>query len=203
MSLSCHPARAKRVSLSSRTRSVSGSGVRIVWAAVAIIGLVACEREERRFSEMPPTATPTMMTVVSELQPGSAIVRTKIEEPYGDNAWAVSEGQRLFNQMNCSGCHANGGGAIGPALMDDEWIYGSAPQQIFASIAEGRPNGMPAWEYALSSQQIWELVAYVRSLSGLEPKGARSGRSDHMMVRPVPAQTPNAKPRTTVTPKSP
>ena len=165
--------------------------------------LVACEREERRFSEMPPTATPSMMTVVSDLQPGSAVIRTKIEEPYGDNAWAVAEGQRLFSQMNCSGCHANGGGGMGPPLMDDEWIYGSSPQQIFASIAQGRPNGMPAWEYSLSNQQIWELVAFIRSLSGLEPKGARPARSDHMMVSPAPQQTPNAKPRTTVVPRSP
>jgi len=190
--------------MSFRTRSVSGSTVRYAWLAVAGLAILACEREERRFSEMPPTATPSMMTVVSDLQPGSAVIRTQIEEPYGDNAWAVSEGQRLFSQMNCAGCHAaGGGGAIGPALTDDEWSYGSAPQQIFASIAQGRPNGMPAWEYALSNQQIWELVAYVRSLSGLEPKGARSGRSDHMEVRPAPMQTPNATPRTTVVPKSP
>jgi cytochrome c oxidase cbb3-type subunit 3 len=194
MKVDCHPARALRV---------SGSWMGFAGLAMAGMTLLACEREERRFSEMPPTATPSMMTVVSYLQPGSAVIRTQIEEPYGDNAWAVSEGQRLFNQMNCSGCHASGGGAIGPALMDDEWIYGSAPQQIFASIAQGRPNGMPAWEYALSNQQIWELVAYVRSLSGLEPKGARSGRSDHMAVSPAPMQTPNAKPRTTVVPKSP
>ena len=177
--------------------------MRRICLVLAAGALVACEREERRFSEMPPTATPSMMTVVSDLQPGSAVIRTKIEEPYGDNAWAVSEGQRLFNQMNCSGCHSHGGGGMGPPLMDDEWIYGSAPQQIFASIAQGRPNGMPAWEYSLSNQQIWELVAFVRSLSALEPKGARAGRDDHMAVSPAPQQTPNAKPRTTVVPRSP
>ena len=42
--------------------------------------------------------------------------------------------------------------------MDEEWIYGSEPEQIFATIAEGRPNGMPAWKYTLSTQQIWQLV---------------------------------------------
>jgi len=49
--------------------------------------------------------------------------------------------------------------------MDDEWIYGSDPQQIFATIAEGSANGMPAWKYRLTTDQIWQLVAYVRSLS--------------------------------------
>lgn len=86
---------------------------------------------------------------------------------------------------------------MGPALMDDEWIYGSLPNQIFASIAEGRPNGMPSWRYRLTNDQIWKLVAYVRSLSGLTPKGARPARDDHMMVKPAPNQTPNAKPKNT------
>ena len=80
--------------------------------------------------------------------------------------------------------------------MDDEWIYGSDPEQVFATIAEGRPNGMPTFKYRLSNQQIWQLTAYVRSLSGLLPKGARSGRTDHMQVKPAEMQTPNAKPKT-------
>ena len=166
-----------------------------------LVAASACERENRQFSANPPTATPTNTAIlVSALQPGPGIIEPKIEAPYDDNAWAVSEGKNLFNSMNCSGCHFQGGGGIGPALMDEEWIYGSEPQQIFASIADGRPNGMPAWKYTLSTQQIWELVSYVRSLSGLNPKGARSGRDDHMMRKPPEASTPNAKPKMASTP---
>ena len=29
--------------------------------------------------------------------------------------------------------------------MDDKWIYGYEPEQIFATISQGRPNGMPAF----------------------------------------------------------
>ena len=170
--------------------------------ALALLALgLACEREKRDFSATPPTATPTSTAiVVSALQPGPAIVEPRIEAPYDDNAWAVSEGKNLFNSMNCSGCHFQGGGGIGPALMDDEWIYGSEPQQIFASIADGRPNGMPAWKYTLSTQQIREIVSYIRSLSGLNPKGARSGRDDHMERKQPEASTPNAKPKMASTP---
>ncbi len=128
------------------------------------------------------------------LRPGPDFPADTIRGPYDDNAYATSEGQLLFEQMNCSGCHANGGGGMGPPLMDDEWIYGSRPDQIFASIAEGRPNGMPSWKSRLNDQQIWQLVAYVRSLSGLTPKGARPTRDDHMMVKPAPVQTPAATP---------
>src|SRR5690242_5054921 len=175
---------------------IGGRSSLIAFMTGVALLLISCERENRRFSENPPTAAPTATAlVVSQLQPGPAVVDPKVEAPYDDNANAVSEGKMLFNSMNCSGCHFQGGGGIGPALMDDEWIYGSDPDQIFSSIADGRPNGMPAWKYKLGTQQIWELVSYVRSLSSLNPKGARGGRDDHMMVKPPEASTPNAKPK--------
>jgi cytochrome c oxidase cbb3-type subunit III len=159
--------------------------------------LAGCEREQRRFQDSPRAPTPAgSPLLVSTLQPGPAVITPQVEAPYDDNAYSVSEGKTLYNSMNCAGCHFQGGGGIGPALMDNEWIYGSEPQQVYASIAEGRPNGMPAWKYMLNSQQTWQLVSYVRSLSALNPKGARGGRDDHMMRKPPEASTPNARPRT-------
>ena len=155
--------------------------------------LAACERENRRYDESP---REPINVRVSELQPGPTMMVAKGEEGvYDENAWGTTEGKRLFAWMNCSGCHSNGGGGMGPALMDDLWLYGSQPEQIYLSIVEGRPNGMPSFRDRLTPQQVWQLVAYVRSLSGLTPKGARSPRDDHMMVKPAEAQTPNAKPR--------
>jgi cytochrome c oxidase cbb3-type subunit 3 len=161
---------------------------------LALVTLGACEREERRLNSQQPKGPEQMVSTVS-LQPGPNAVSDTSEGPYDDNAHGTTEGQMLFEQMNCSGCHANGGGGMGPALMDDQWLYGSRPDQIFATIAEGRPNGMPTWKYRLNNQQIWQLVAYVRSLSGLTPKGARPSREDHMTVKPAPSQTPKAKPK--------
>jgi cytochrome c oxidase cbb3-type subunit 3 len=160
-------------------------------AVVALMLATACEREQRELDDQ--RKPPTQFVTQVALQPGPNMVSDTIEGPYDDNAYATSEGQILFNQMNCSGCHSHGGGGMGPPLMDDEWIYGSLPQQIFASIAEGRANGMPSWKYRLTNEQIWQLVAYVRSLSGLTPKSPRPGRDDHMVVTPSPNQTPNAK----------
>lgn len=157
--------------------------------------LAACEREARRLNQQPPPGPPVTFVSQSPLQPGPTLVADTAEGEFDDNAYNTGEGQTLYNQMNCSGCHSNGGGNMGPALMDDEWLYGSKPNQIFASIAEGRANGMPSWKYRLTNTQIWQLVAYVRSLSGLTPKGARPARSDHMMVSSPPNQTPNAKPK--------
>jgi len=69
---------------------------------------------------------------------------------------------------------------MGPALMDDEWRYGSRIDQIATSIAEGRPNGMPAWRRKLTQGQIWSLAAYVRTLSGLPSKDSVSSRAESM-----------------------
>jgi cytochrome c oxidase cbb3-type subunit 3 len=102
---------------------------------------------------------------------------------YEKNAWAVAEGKRLYGWYNCVGCHAQGGGAIGPPLMDDEWIYGSDPANIFATIVEGRPNGMPSFRGRIPDNQVWELVAYVRALSGQVAKDVAPGRDDDMSGR--------------------
>jgi cytochrome c oxidase cbb3-type subunit 3 len=64
--------------------------------------------------------------------------------PYDENAYAVNQGKRLYRWYNCNGCHANGGGGIGPALMDAEWRYGSDPAQHLRQHRAG-----PAQRHAL------------------------------------------------------
>jgi cytochrome c oxidase cbb3-type subunit 3 len=114
----------------------------------------------------------------------------------------MSEGKRLFSQMNCTGCHANGGGgAIGPALTDDKWIYGSEPDHIFATIVEGRPNGMPAFHGKLPDYEVWQIAAYVRSLSGNVSKDAAPGRNDDMQIGKPENSKKEEKPRNLAAPK--
>lgn len=96
------------------------------------------------------------------------------------NAHAVAEGKLLFRWFNCAGCHAQGGGGMGVALMDKEWRYGSEPDSIFATIMDGRPNGMPAFRGRITEDQVWQLVGYVRSMSGLVAKDVAPGRSDSL-----------------------
>jgi cytochrome c oxidase cbb3-type subunit 3 len=120
----------------------------------------------------------------SELQPGPKLLaKTSLNNPYEGNAYAISQGQQLFGQYNCAGCHFHGGGGIGPALMDEDWIYGDAPANIYQSIAEGRPNGMPSYGGHIPEVQIWQLVTYVRSVGGLQPQPAVSPRADEMQAR--------------------
>jgi cytochrome c oxidase cbb3-type subunit III len=171
--------------------------------AMALVSLTSCKRETRRFRESPPSATPGGAVRVSALQPGVMQDTTHPRNVYEGNAYAVSEGQRLFNWYNCSGCHANGGGGMGPPLMDDEWIYGAGPEQIYTTIVQGRPNGMPSFAGKVPAQQVWQLVAYVRSMSGLLAKDVASGRNDDMQVRSQEQSSPEAIPKQAAPPASP
>jgi cytochrome c oxidase cbb3-type subunit 3 len=78
--------------------------------------------------------------------------------------------------------------------MDDRGIYGADPAQVFATIVEGRPNGMPAFAGKIPDFQVWQLVAYVRSVGGLGTSGGAPGRSDEISGPPPPnslsARTP-------------
>ena len=127
-------------------------------------------------------ARPEPVRLVS-LQPGQPAPKQAAGGPYEGNAWAINQGERLYEQYNCVGCHFHGGGGIGPPLMDEDWIYGSSPANIYTSIAEGRPNGMPSFGGHIPDAQIWELTTYVRALGGFEPKPAMSPRSDEMQAR--------------------
>ena len=90
--------------------------------------------------------------------------------PYQDNPQAIEQGKQIFGRMNCAGCHAYGGGGnMGPDLTDAYWRYGGLPIQIYSSIYEGRPQGMPSWGKELPPDDIWKLVAYVQSLGGAVP----------------------------------
>lgn len=151
---------------------------------LTLLVLTACEREERRFRELPPTAARGLPVRLSRLQPGPPLPGAAGPGAYLENAQGISEGKRLYQWYNCSGCHFQGGGGIGPPLMDEKWIYGGNPQQIHDTIVEGRPNGMPSYGSHIPDDQVWKIVAYVRSMAGLAPKAASPGRGDHMAARP-------------------
>lgn len=166
----------------------------IVLLVVAAMALTACEREERRFREMPAASARRNTERLVTLVPGPYTPDVRVKNPYERNAFAISEGKRLFTSYNCVGCHANGGGGMGPPLMDERWRYGSDPENIFATIVEGRPNGMPSFRGKIPEYQVWQLVAFVQSLSGNVPKDAANGRADDMQVHKQEQAQPDLKP---------
>lgn len=169
--------------------------IRLLLTVLIGLAVSGCDREERRLREIGPAVQRSGGDVMSPLQPGKPAPRPAPPPNYDANAYAINEGYRLFNWFNCVGCHANGGGGMGPALMDHLWIYGSEPEQIFSTIVEGRPNGMPSFRGRIPDYQVWQLVAYVRSLSGMVPPDAVPGRPDHMAGPPSGALLPGDEPQ--------
>ena len=89
-----------------------------------------------------------------------------IKNPYEGNKDAVKTGGQLYVSYNCVDCHGvDGSGSMAPTFQDGRWHFGGSPAEIFESIYQGRPDGMPAWGGRISNDQIWMLTAYVRSLS--------------------------------------
>ena len=173
-------------------------------ATACVCGLLACHSEARRFRERPALETPLAAQPALSLHPGETprsfqsasldVAALPEQRDYQHNAWALNQGKRLYAWFNCTGCHANGGGGIGPALMDSLWIYGDDAAAIARSILEGRPNGMPSFRDKLSAAQALQLAAYVRSMAGLVPMSAAPGRNDSMSYKNpemmMPAQIP-------------
>jgi cytochrome c oxidase cbb3-type subunit 3 len=163
----------------------------IKWAAaVALACLCGCNWKPH--STGLPEQQPNRQGVIgSALEPGvdhSLVTTDPRAAAYYNNADAVNTGKRLFSQYNCSGCHSNGGGGMGPDLMDDVWIYGGRLEQIHQTLVEGRPNGMPSWGSKVPDEQLWQLSAYVRSLSLPQTLAAQTGDTPSQRPAPVPPE---------------
>ncbi|HYJ45479.1 MAG TPA: c-type cytochrome, partial [Pyrinomonadaceae bacterium] len=120
-----------------RQKAEGSNGRRRLCAVCCLLSafclLPSCKREERGYRVEAPAASRINSVRLTELQPGQPDPDVPVKNEYEENAYAMNEGKRLFTWFNCVGCHAHGGGGIGPALMDDKWIYGSQPEQIFAT----------------------------------------------------------------------
>jgi cytochrome c oxidase cbb3-type subunit 3 len=136
--------------------------------------LSGCEREKRDFNTPPPGRP--------------------IGDHYQLDAYDIAQGKQLYQYMNCVGCHAHGGGGIGPALTDVHWIYGGKIQEIYSTIRDGRRNGMPAWKNRVTDQQIWQLAAYVRSMGRYVRKDVAPSRDDALQSGKAENRRPRGAP---------
>lgn len=139
--------------------------VPVVWrnielrdAVAATAPLTAAARDSLRFVEHPDTYPIGWPSTDRPLM---------LTNPFETDGKALATGAQLYVAYNCVDCHgAGGGGSMGPSLADGRWHFGGRPGEVFESIYQGRPDGMPAWGGRISNEQIWMLVSYVRSLNG-------------------------------------
>jgi len=163
-----------------------GCCVRTVWCIFGLVLLTSCQREHRDIRP-----SPTQLALFgdaareSPLRPGGPVLpQAVVTNPYTGSAYDIAEGQRLYEWYNCSGCHFKGGGGIGPPLIKTDWIYGGEPENLFDTIVKGRPNGMPSWGGRIPAYQIWQIIAFIRSMNGMQPTSATASRGDTIETNP-------------------
>jgi cytochrome c oxidase cbb3-type subunit 3 len=163
--------------------SLSSGDVDVIRSAAA------AEPPAKPVAELAPQPAVPPFVVDTALTPGVGHAVYTIDPraaKYYDNQNAVIIGKALFYSMNCSGCHTNGGGGMGPSLMGGQWRYGGRLEQIRQTIADGRPNGMPSWGARLSDADLWRLAAYVRSMSLPATLAAQDSGNPSQSPAPVP-----------------
>jgi cytochrome c oxidase cbb3-type subunit III len=150
-------------SRSRETRATPGRSAAVAACVlVALVTTVACESKSAPIAS---EAAQPFSTFAIGPQPGPDRPLARAENPYANDKTVLADGRRLFNWYNCSGCHGDhAGGGMGPSLRDSTWRYGGDAPSIFASIAEGRQFGMPAWGTKIPSDQVWRIVTYIQSL---------------------------------------
>lgn len=92
------------------------------------------------------------------------------------NAEGRAMGERIFLN-NCAQCHGSDArGARGyPNLTDGDWLFGGTAEDVVASITSGRMGVMPPQGPQLGGEAgIKDVVAYVRSLSGLSHDASKA-----------------------------
>ena len=116
-------------------------------------------------NEVTGTAGNLLSVPLVRITPGGVPI-PKVESPVANDSSAAERGMNYFINFNCVGCHAtNGGGGMGISLSNSAFKFGADPGQIYNVIAHGAPFGMPAWGTVLPNSAIWDIVAYIQSIS--------------------------------------
>jgi cytochrome c oxidase cbb3-type subunit 2 len=116
----------------------------------------------------------------AEAAAAGGIKETHFPNPLANDPKAIARGKELYAK-GCASCHgAAAKGDIGPSLVDDEFLYmqGDLPDDDYFEvinngtqegfIEDGRveKGGMPPFKDSLKRDDIWAIVAYLRSLKG-------------------------------------
>lgn len=154
--------------------------------------LAGCDREKREVRLDPPLAADLdhfrlMPNTISGTPPEAYFAQG---EPYEGNAYNLSEGKRLYAWFGCVACHGDGRGGVGPSFLDGWWYYGPEMVSIVSSIRDGRPHGMPAFGQRMTSEEIWQLAGYLRTLGAYSSQTAAPGRNDDKQDRPAENRVP-------------
>ena len=114
--------------------------LRLLGTASAAVIFMSCSQQQDNASVVPPAGSIVTGNRQSDLQPGTPATDRQAKNPFERNETAIAEGKQLYNHFNCSGCHAAGGGAIGPPLMAMSGSTAIVPRISFGRSSKGVPK---------------------------------------------------------------
>jgi len=150
--------------------------------SIALAGclvLVACGGEESKSPTPAPSAVPAASAPTPAPAPPAAAAPTAVVVPAAAASPDVAKGATLY-AANCASCHGPRGDGDGPVAValvpkpakhhDGAYMNALTNEHLFRVIKEGGPSVgksplMAPWGGMLSDAQIWDVVAFVRSLA--------------------------------------
>ena len=112
---------------------------------------------------------------------GGARGRARVtKNPLEGNREAIRNGGTMF-RTRCAGCHGpDARGDRGPDLTG-LWASGVSDDRIFDTVRDGVPGtDMPAADPArVPDREIWQMLAYVRTVAASAPTSAAAGNPDN------------------------
>ena len=128
------------------------------------------------------------------MRAGSPEDQPKKLNPFAGDPEAVKEGRRLYMAHGCSGCHGlMGGGGMGKPILDDTWQFGSDDETLYKLIKGQIPQQtMPKTGAGIPDEQVWKMLAYVRSFYKGDPKLINWGLTPSPSASPSPSPPPSA-----------
>jgi PQQ-dependent dehydrogenase (methanol/ethanol family) len=96
------------------------------------------------------------------------------KNPFAGNREAIAAGKALYLEQ-CQSCHAQGGTAT--SFAGGAFQHGAADGEIMLNIRNGiRNSAMPGYA-KLSTDQLWHVVSYIRTLASPSSSSLTSGVS--------------------------
>lgn len=119
----------------------------------------------------------SLLGIMAALAPAQ---QTVIRNPHTTPA-DVAAGAKIF-RGHCAECHGlKGEGGRGPSLTSGIFYHGATDADLLQNISDGIPGtSMPGVFF--SSDQVWQLVSYVRSLSAAReaPPAGNAARGERL-----------------------
>ncbi len=107
-------------------------------------------------SQAPPAAQEPITATPSQ---------TPVPPPAGGRGGGRGNATATLYTERCAGCHGSGiDGGRAPSLFDDTWTRASDDEGLRTIIRDGvQGTEMVSFAASLNDQQIWQLVAYIRT----------------------------------------